>query len=239
MAEPTKADIIIDLLNELVDIVEDKSHFYISYPLGGGTVELQIGRSIFDFYNGVLIHPDGTRTKLPSTLKGTGRDVVRAVSVGTDAQISIGSDSVTGEIDSGQSLRVNLREQQLRVLYITTTEATNITVWASSAPDGIINLNAIANIEPKPTEVVVGSKTNISSVAAKLTSADTPIKKAITVKCRSLGTGSYIALGDSSSREFRFLAVGDWHEIDYINNLNKIYVNTDAGNTGELEWIGG
>lgn len=239
MSELTETETIINILNELVDIVSDKPHFYISYPLGGGTVELKIGRNTFDFYNGVLTHPDGTLTKLPSNLKGTGRDVVRAVSVGTDAQISIGSDSVTGEIDSGQSLRVNLREQQLRVLYITTTEATNVTVWASSAPDGIINLNAIANIEPKPTEVIVGSKTNISTTSVKLTSADIPIKKAVTVKCRSLGTGSYIALGNLSSREFRFLAVGDWHEIDYINNLNKIYVNTDVGNTGELEWIGG
>lgn len=98
---------------------------------------------------------------------------------------------------------------------------------------------AAKSSEAKPTEVISGAKTDISTVSAQLTTADTPIKKAVTVKCRDMGTGTYIAIGDAATREFRFLAVGDWHEIDYINNLDKIYVVTDAGNTGKLEWIGG
>lgn len=98
---------------------------------------------------------------------------------------------------------------------------------------------AAKSSEAKPTTVICGDKTNISTVAAQLTTVDTPIKKSVLVTCDSLGTGSYIALGKETSRKFKFKAVGDWHEVDYIDNLDKIYVDTDAGNTGELSWIGG
>lgn len=98
---------------------------------------------------------------------------------------------------------------------------------------------AAKSSEAKPTEIIAGAKTDISTVSAQLTTVDTPIKKAVTVKCRDMGTGTYIAIGSATTREFRFLAVGDWIEIDYINNLDKMYVVTDAGNTGKLEWIGG
>lgn len=98
---------------------------------------------------------------------------------------------------------------------------------------------AAKSSEAKPTEIISGAKTDISTVSAQLTTVDTPMKKSVLVTCDSLGTGTYIALGNATSREFKFEAVGDWHEIDYIDNLDKVYVDTDAGNTGKLSWIGG
>jgi len=56
---------------------------------------------------------------------------------------------------------------------------------------------------------------------------------------RSLGSGTYIAIGDSSSQPFRLNFVGDSLDIDFIDDLSKVYVITDSGSTGELEWIGG
>lgn len=90
-----------------------------------------------------------------------------------------------------------------------------------------------------PSTLIVGSKTDISTTASKLVSSYTPIKKVVTVKVRSLGSGTYIAIGDSSSQPFRLNFVGDSLDIDFIDDLSKVYVITDSGSTGELEWIGG
>ena len=90
-----------------------------------------------------------------------------------------------------------------------------------------------------PTTVIVGTKTGISNVASQITATSTIIYKAVTIRVRSFGTGTYFAIGDSATQEFRLTAIGDSHDIDWIDNLNKVYVITDAGNTGVLEYIGG
>lgn len=105
--------------------------------------------------------------------------------------------------------------------------------------DGRMLTDAILSGLSKASVVIVGKKIDINTIATKIIAASTTINNAIIVKCRNLGTGSYIALGNATDQELRFTAVGDWHEIDYIDDLSKIYVITDAGNTGELEWIGG
>jgi hypothetical protein len=90
-----------------------------------------------------------------------------------------------------------------------------------------------------PTAIVEGIKSGITTTAAKLCSSSTPLKKGGLIKVRSLGTGSYIAVGNVTSQNFRMDAVKDTLAIDFVDDCDKIYVITDAGNTGVVEFIGG
>lgn len=92
-------------------------------------------------------------------------------------------------------------------------------------------------IVPSSTPIIQGT-TTVSNVAAQIVVASTPIYKVVTVKVRSLGTGTYIAIGSVTAQPFRLTSVGDSLDIDEISNLNKVYSITDAGNTGVLEWFG-
>lgn len=89
-----------------------------------------------------------------------------------------------------------------------------------------------------PSAIINGVKESIGTSAVQLTVTPTPITNGITVKVRSLGTGTYIAIGSSTSQEFRLTAVGDSKDI-FVDDLSKIYCITDAGNTGALEYDGG
>lgn len=90
-----------------------------------------------------------------------------------------------------------------------------------------------------PTTLIDGTKSGITTTAAQLCAASTPLLKGGLIKVRSLGTGSYIAVGNATSQNFRMDAVKDTIAIDFIDNCNKIYVKTDVGNTGVVEFIGG
>lgn len=89
-----------------------------------------------------------------------------------------------------------------------------------------------------PSTIIDGTKLDISTTAEKLVTTSTPISKSVIVKLRSFGTGSYIAIGNSTSQNFRLTAVGDARDIDFVDDLSKVYVRTDVGNTGELEFNG-
>lgn len=114
---------------------------------------------------------------------------------------------------------------------------------------GDVNINTIggtaqtgADLTPfiaLPSAIVQGTKTGVTTTGAALVGTATPLKKGVNVKCRSLGTGSYIALGNAAGQEFRFNAVGDSLWVDFIDDAADIFVETDAGNTGVVEYIGG
>lgn len=90
-----------------------------------------------------------------------------------------------------------------------------------------------------PILLISGLKSDIAVASSQITTTSTLINKVVTIKVRSLGTGSYIAFGNSTSQNFRLLSVGSSIDIDWIDDLSKIYVSTDVGNTGAIEWIGG
>uniref|UniRef100_A0A6H1ZI03 Uncharacterized protein n=1 Tax=viral metagenome TaxID=1070528 RepID=A0A6H1ZI03_9ZZZZ len=89
-----------------------------------------------------------------------------------------------------------------------------------------------------PTKIICGYKDDISTAGERLTDKPTPIVKVVTIKVRSMGTGVYIALGNEEEQPFRLTAVGDHLDIDWIDDLSKVIVITDAGTTGCLEWLG-
>jgi len=90
-----------------------------------------------------------------------------------------------------------------------------------------------------PTEIIAGYKDDINTSGDRLTKKKTPIIKVVTVTVRSLGTGAYIAVGDEDEQPRRLLSVGATLDIDWIDDLSKVVVSTDAGSTGAVEWIGG
>ncbi len=114
---------------------------------------------------------------------------------------------------------------------------------------GDVNLDTIggtaqtaADIVPYialPSAIIDGTKSGITTTAAQLCAASKPMKKGGLIKVRSLGTGTYIAVGNVTSQNFRMDAVKDTLAIDFIDNCNKIYVITDSGNTGVVEFLAG
>lgn len=91
-----------------------------------------------------------------------------------------------------------------------------------------------------PRRVISGYKDDITAGAGqRLTERKTPIKKVVVVKVRSLGGGTYISLGNEEEQEFRLTAIGSSIDIDWIDDLSKVIVNSDAVTAGVLEWNGG
>lgn len=88
-----------------------------------------------------------------------------------------------------------------------------------------------------PTKIICGYKSDISTAGERLTDRIEPITRIVTVKVRSLGTGSYIAIGDEDEQPYRLTGVGESQDI-YIDDVSKIVVITDVGETGCLEWFG-
>jgi len=95
--------------------------------------------------------------------------------------------------------------------------------------------------EKKPISLIVGTNTGIPTSKAQIITTSTPILRCVTAKVRTLGTGTYIGFGTDGAlgETFRLNNVGDSIDIDWMDNLNKVYVITDAGNSSEIEFIGG
>lgn len=100
-------------------------------------------------------------------------------------------------------------------------------------------LKDMLRVEQKPELIICGYKDNISTAGDRLVTKPTPIHEVVLVKCRSLGTGTYIALGDEKEQAYRLNAVDQELPVDFVDDLSKVVVSTDAGTTGAVEWIGG
>lgn len=150
-----KLDLIVDTLQERVDA------FHLAYPTGGGTKTLPIGKTSVDFYNGTVVYPDGTRDKLPSSLKSAGVDYIRSCSLNINKPVIVNLDTMTGNMSSGRGLQCNVDNHKFRVLYITATEETEASVWASSEPDNIFKKDAFT--------AIVGNYTDDDGVTSPIT----------------------------------------------------------------------
>jgi len=93
-------------------------------------------------------------------------------------------------------------------------------------------------VMPTDSVIIQGTVTGIDNVPAPIVAASTPIYKVVVARVRSLGTGTYIALGSATGQPFRLTTIGASMDIDWTDNLNKVYRVTDAGNTGILEYLG-
>ncbi len=95
------------------------------------------------------------------------------------------------------------------------------------------------------------SLSNVGSTAQPITNVSSPRVIRFTVKCRSLGSNTYIGLGDFSTRSFRLTAVGDsltFVTSDIVKDepagpegidLHDVWCDGDNGaNDGVIEIVG-
>lgn len=79
-------------------------------------------------------------------------------------------------------------------------------------------------------------KTAIPTTAVQVTSSSIGVKKA-TLRVRSVGTGSYVAVGGIARQEVQ-LPVDAAMDL-WCSNLNQVYVKTDVGTTSIVEVLYG
>ncbi len=234
---------MIDISTSIDNLVVEKlkSSILISYPTSG-TATITEGDTTFDFRKGIVIYPDGTEYNMSGSSEIYSEIYIKSFTIFTDRPIDIsmyGKSSYTTSIPSGSFRLKNIEVSKIKVK---ATGDTNIWICGSTQSDDAPNISfSFGNSDSigMPNTIIKGSKTDISTTATQITTTSTPINKAVTIKVRSLGTGTYIAIGDSSSQPYRLTAVGMSHDIDTIDNLNKVYILTDAGTTSSIEWFGG
>ena len=135
-AETILAD-ILDLLTE--EKKKRENPYIITIPPEGGTETLTEGTTQLDFYTGEVILADGTEGKLSGSLESIGETHARSVVINADKQIVV-------ELDDGGKHTVDVNtifsptNQRFRIAFITVTEDTEISVWASTNPDGILEV---------------------------------------------------------------------------------------------------
>lgn len=79
-------------------------------------------------------------------------------------------------------------------------------------------------------------KTGISTSAVCVVSSSVAVKKA-TLRVRSVGTGTYVAVGGASRQEVQLPADGS---VDlWCSNLNQVYVKCDVGTTAVVSILYG
>lgn len=233
---------IISAIDKSKPLIEDKSSgLIISYPTRG-IATIPSGTTKFNFRQGIATYPNGTEYFMSNSSKLSDSVYVKSFAVFVDRPIDLalyGKTSSTFSIPSGM---FRLKDVELTRIEVIVDDNTNIWIGGSTLSDGAPNVSFSfggTDYIGMPNTVIIGSKTDITTTAARITTTSTPIYKAVVIKVRSLGTGTYIAVGDSSSQTFRLTAVKDSLDIDWIDNLNKVYIITDTGSTGSIEWIGG
>ena len=138
---------------------------YFSYPKDGTKKTIPIGDTKIDFYNGIIILPDGSREELLTSLKEEGRKWARSVFVETNKDIKIWLDreSIT-PVAQGNS--IGIPNAHFKVLWIKATEATEISAAASTNPEPIRKTKAEA---PKAVITLSGDYVVVSGqVIAKI-----------------------------------------------------------------------
>lgn len=210
----------------------------INYPRND-VAAITSGYTILDFYTGTVTNADGLTDTMSDSIENYQESYIKSFVIYADRKIDlsiIGNSSCVISLPAGT---FRLAYGEVTRLKIYATSDTNIWVSGSFVPNGAPNLSpSSVDSTTQPNSIIAGSKTNISTTASQITTVETLINKVVTVKVRSLGGGTYIALGNSTTQSFRLTAIGDSHDIDYIDDLVKIYCITDGSNAS-IEWIGG
>ena len=110
--------------------------FEVTYPSDGSFKTLQIGTTVIDFYTGVVTQPDSTTEHLSTPLKQYGYETIGAIFLEVSKAIKFHYDEHGLEQTSSEALVFHNR-LNFRKLYITTTEATRISITTTTDPDAI------------------------------------------------------------------------------------------------------
>ncbi len=213
----------------------------ISYPTSG-TATITSGDTVFDFREGTATYPDGTVYNMSGSSEIGAEIYIKSFTIFTDRPLDISISGVTSNTISIPSGSFRLKEVEITRIKVHASGDTNIWISGSTASDGAPNISfsfGESDSIGMPNMVIDGTKTGISTTTSQIVTASTPINKVVTVIVLSLGTGTYIAIGNSTSQSTRLTAIGDSYDIDWIDNLNKIYCVTDSGSTSSISYTGG
>lgn len=226
-----KLDSILNVLNQSPSSIQ--KNIIICYP-STEFVTLSSGNTSINFYTGTVTNPDKTTADMSDSLESYGLQYIQSLTIYSDKYINMSAVGDTPISSVSVSNVVRYPVVKISKIDINTTEDTNVVIIASTVPYGSpeISFDRLSN------SLIAGSRTNISTTAAQVTTTSTKINKLIILKVRSLGTGSYIAFGNSSSQPFRLNAVDQSVTLDFIDDLSKLYVVTDVGSTGSIEYFG-
>ena len=225
-----------------IEIIEtSETSILISYPTSG-TATITEGDTLFDFREGKVTYADGTVYNMSGSSEIDNEIYIKSFAIFTDRPVDIsmyGKNSYTTSIPSGS---FRLKSVEVSRIKVHTSDDTNIWICGSTVSDGAPNISfSFGNSDSigMPNSIIDGTKTDISTTAAQIVTASTPINKVVTVIVLSLGNGTYIAIGNSTSQSTRLTAIGDSYDIDFVDNLNKIYCVADIGSTSSISYTGG
>lgn len=118
---------------------ETKEIFIITYPTGGGSQTFPVGTSDIDFLAGKVLFANNETDDLANNLETLDEPWMRSFFIETDQtiQISFGDGRNFYQVVQGDFL--GLTYQQFQHVYIKTIQDTNISVWATTSPDAVLN----------------------------------------------------------------------------------------------------
>lgn len=206
---------------------------YVGFP-NKDMVELGVGITIVDYIRGKAFLPNSSVIPLSRRINPEMPLRSAYFHVGNNVNVEVlykETIQYAGMVTQGVFRIPNVVIDQIRVI---TTAVTEAFIVCSTNPYGV------EGSVSKPSSIISGVNTTIGTTAVQLTETSTPIHNVVTVKVRNLNAAAtYIALGSSSTQQFRLVRVGDSHDIDFVDNLNKVYVVADAGADNALEYLGG
>jgi len=118
---------------------ETREIFIVTYPTGGGSQTFPAGISVIDYYEGKITFADNTSDDLLNNLKNLDEPWMRSIFIETDQTIQVSFDDGVNFYQVVQGDFLGLTYQQFQHVYIKTTQDTNISVWATTSPDAVLN----------------------------------------------------------------------------------------------------
>lgn len=110
---------------------------YFTYPKDGTKKEIPVGDTKINFNQGEISLPDGTTEQLHSSLRQEEEEWIRSVFIETNKDIKVWLDE--GSLTPiAQDDYIIIPHINFKVLWIRATEASEIAVWASTDPNGVI-----------------------------------------------------------------------------------------------------
>lgn len=222
---------IVGKLDEILALMKSTyiEYLYFTYPNDGTRKTIPMGKTLIDFYEGIVKFPDGTSDRLNYSLKTYNRLYAHsfAIEISKDAIYSF-DDKNKKPIYANDFHSETF--QNFQRVYIETTEEASFTVWASTNPQAFIRKLKGRHYwnEGDTFELTVGTS------AIPLTSRDTPCKGCF-LKADDDNTGDIywgfrpnITAGGGATSGYK-LRAPQGSDIP-IDNLNKIYVIASTAN---------
>lgn len=137
VVRPAKSD-DKDNLHELVEIArkrydDDNEILFFAYPADGTRASTTSGKLVLNYRHGTIKNPDGTIKKMSTSLQSQKKDHLRSVAINTNRDIVIQLDDKDKSPIRADTWHV-MTFQQFQEITITTTETTNVFIFACTNP---------------------------------------------------------------------------------------------------------